>query len=1281
MPIENTGVQTMTMSRNASIMTLPARVILTWLLIVLSGCLCFSQVTSGTILGIVTDPTGAAVVGAKIIITNTDTGVVSNITSNGGGNFEHPYLPNGTYQVAVDAPGFKSFLQKGIILDIGQQYRVDVKLEVGQSTQSVQVLANALTLQTDSSQLSETIDARTIQGTPNINRNPLLYATLVAGVAPTGSFLDPNNVNTGDNSRQNFSSFVVNGSAPLTSNIQLDGAMDTSPYANEILVMPNIEAIAEANVITNAYSAEYGRSAGGVINLTTKSGTNSLHAVVYEDFRNTVLTANSYGNNTFSPARQKPPFNSNLYGGALGGPVELPKLYDGRDKTFFFVSYEGLQRSQGQSTYYTVPTARERTGDFSQTSTLVNVNGVSKPYPVSIYLPFPGTTTTNQFGAGNYQITRQQASYGGVPNVIPPQYLDSTALKYINYYPRPNITPVFADGTENYFTNAPTFISTDQIVVRLDQNFSAASRGFFRWTTDWTLDNPPNIYAATMPEANNNGATTQFNPSATIGYDRAFSPKDTLEIRFNVSRLNLLLLPCCGGNNYNFTAAGFSANEIVGLPTNAFPYLNPSDATASTNYPTMGLGGFAYRNNHTTIVSFTPNYTKLLSEKWTVKLGMEYDAILYNFNQPQAASLAFAATPANFSQYCEGTGCAIIAPTNPQGWSPANFLMGANDGNEGNGQYTTGNPTEALKNGYWAFYDQNDWKASRNLTLNLGLRWEFQGPITDRFNRLSQFNLKGINGANSLGLYQFSGVGGDPRGQVDKAWKNWAPRLGFAYRLQDKTVISSAYGISYVPTTGAGSGAQGFGSDGFAAPAFVQIRPSSGLDILQTPWTNAFKSGGVTAGANPFNPVLLGQSVTAVIRTDKQTPYVQQWNFSVQHEFPSNIILQVAYVGTKGTHLQLQQIPANAVDDISPSTLSSALNTYVATGINPLSTLVPNPYYGLIKGNSNLDNPTIQQLYLDEPYPTYGNVTRWFDRWGSSNYNGLQVTARRSFRNGFQLGGTYTYSKNIDFGTAYGAAVQTGSSAGTAYRVPGLSRLDRSVSAFDQAHRATINSLWELPFGAGKPFLAHTPVATQVVGGWKLGGVATFASGYPLAISGGTGFGRPNLIADPRLPKRDKIIGPGTVVLPTGQSYSVPSFYKLWFNPYAFQNPTLTIPNPSVPGTTTEVGNPYYYGNTPRLFSDLRGPGINNFDLSLSKTYPITERLTLSVRMDAFNAFNRVQIGYPTTGFGTANFSGPLNGLTTSSTFGTFDMQNAQTAIGQSENLPRYVQLSARLAW
>jgi hypothetical protein len=862
--------------------------------------------------------------------------------------------------------------------------------------------------------------------------------------------------------------------------------------------------------------------------------------------------------------------------------------------------------------------------------------------------------------------------------VIAPSYIDATAAKIINYWPLPNITPVNADGTENYFTNVPTYAQTDQLLDRLDYNINSSQKAFVRVSVDWTLSNAGNIYASTYPIADNNGPEQQFVPAMTLGYDWVINAKSTLEVRAAATRLNLVLGPCCGGNNFDLQGLGFAADELTAVPNYVFPEIN-----SVGSYPSMGLGAFALRNNHTTIYSFTPNYTKLLN-RLTMKVGMEYDAIFYNFDQPQYPSFAMVPEAATWSSACNGTGCAAVAASNPQGWTPANFLLGANRGSYASGEYSTNEPNVSVKSGYWALYSQNDWNVRRNLTMNLGLRWEWQGPISERHNRLSQFDLTGTNPTGTAGTYLFSGVNGDQRQQLNKDWLDFAPRVGFAYRFDKQSVLRGAYGISYVPVTGVGSGAQGFGTDGFSRPDFGTQTPSTGTDaglpILQNVWTspNFFSGGGITAGDNPNNPTLLGNSVTAFIRTQNRTPYMQQWNLAIQTEFPAGIDFQVAYVGTKGTRLSLTQFPIDQTDQINPSIIQSALNTYQAIGANPLTALVPNPFYGIIPNGTTLTNTTITQSLLDLPYPAYSAVTRYDDRSDSSAYNSLQLTGKTAFKHGYQFLGTYTWSKSFDYGQNYAGAIQGGASQGTPFFYPENRRLDRAVSEFFQPHRLTVTNIFALPFGTGHKLISHVPVLSQIVGGWRVSGVTTFASGFPVPLTG-VSFGRADVIADPRLPKNLRIKGPGTVVLPTGQAYTVQAGYKLYFNPDAFQASVLTVPNVGKAGTTN-VSNPYHFGNAPREFGNLLTPGIDNSDLNVDRLFSITDRWRLEARLDAYNAFNRVELGAPSAGFGGPNLTtaGGI-GLNTSSTFGTINIENAQSAVSQVTNSPRYLQVSMKL--
>ena len=1247
------------------------------------------QVTGGTILGTVTDASGGAVPNAKIKITNGGTNIVSHSTSNADGNFEIPYLIPGSYVVAVEATGFKIFSQTAITLNTDQKYRVDVKLEVGNAQDTVTVMASTDVLQTDSSELSQTIDHRTIQNTPNINENPLVFAMGLAGVVTTGAFLDPNNVNTGDNSRQYFSGFTVNGSRPVSSNIQLDGAANTNGYVNEIAVIPSRDSIAEIKIITNAYSAEYGRAGGGVINITTRGGQNKVHGGLFENVRNAAFNANSFGNNTFGtlsngrPVRPRPPFTTNLFGGSVSGPIWIPKVYNGHSKTFFFFGYQGLRRSQGQSTYYTVPTALERTGDFSQTVTTANVNGQVLTINRDIYLPLPGTTTVTNPTATTYQLTRQQASSGGVLNKIPSQYLDATALKLYSFFPLPNITPQNPDGSNNYFTNAPTYTRTDQFTFRFDHQISESSKIFFREVTDWTLSNPPNIFSNLA--ANNNAPTSQFNPSVGMGYNWTISAKSILEFRASMTRINLILIPTGGldylnqaGNNPGFSQAEVNANLVAPFPRiQVAPYIS------------MGPAGFSIRNNHSTNYSLTPNFTHIFN-KWTVKLGAEYLALYNNFVQPQYP-MVFANAANSFTQYCEGTGCPTVAGNVSQGWGAAGFLMGAGDGALAGGQFSTGDPSMALKNPFYAFYSQNDWKANRNLTVNIGLRWEYQGPLTERNNHLSQFDLYSPNLTGTPGVYKFAGMNGNSRGQTNSEWRDFAPRIGFAYRLGQKTVIRSAYGISYDMITGLGSGAQGFGSDGFTSPSYVQIRPSTGVpsnaNILVAPFENAFSAGNIKSVPNPANPLLLGNSVTAIIKEDSRVPYVQQWNFTIQRMLPWSMDAQVAYVGTKGTFLSVQQRPLNQVDQIPMATLNSALAAYIATGVNPLTAQVANPFFGTITTSATLKAQTVQQQLLDYPYPAYGGVTKFHDRIGSSAYHALQVTIKHNFTHGFMINGAYTWSKSITDGGSYAAQVQGGVANGSFYWDPQNRRLDRAISSFDTPQRIVLMYNWDLPFGKGKPLFNGTPVASQVLGGWTLAGMTSFSDGFPLGITGG-GFGRPNVIGNPVLPKKDQIIGDGhtAITLPDGYNWVEPAGYKLYFNPDAFAMPVISVPRVGFPGQFVTVSNPYYFGDAPRLWNNIRAPGMNNFDLNISRSIPLRsgdrQGASLLIRVDAYNAFNRVQLGAPGTGMGGPDVTTPSRlGMNNSTTFGSIAVSSAQGTISQVANTPRYLQISMRLSW
>jgi trimeric autotransporter adhesin len=1228
------------------------------------------QVITGTILGTVTDPAGAVVPGARIVIVNTGTNVRTETRSSTSGEFVAPYLPAGTYDVSVESGGFRAFRQTAIRLTIDAKYRIDARLTVGAVTESVEVVSNVQVLQTDSSDLNTTISSVAIQNLPNIGRNPMNYMVTVAGVVPRTNFEAVNNFAVGDDSRGRFSNFTVNGSRPISSEILLDGAPNTSGAFNEIAVLPSLDAIGELKVITNAYSAEYGRAGGGVVSFTTKSGTNNWHGSLYEYLRNPVLNANSFGNNSFGtgldgkPVRPKGKFNINQFGGSLSGPVRLPKIYDGRNKTFFLFSYEGIRHAEDASAFLTMPTELERRGDFSQSRALVRnpATGLNVLVPRNIYAPFHSTTEIIPVGT-NFRLVRQQFQDGGILNRIPQSQINPTAQRFMNFYPLPNITPLQPDGTQNYFDGNSNYNRTDQIIGRLDHNFSQQNRTFFRWTTDWTLSTPRNRFRTTNPEATDAAPVSQFNPTATIGHTWSLSPTTLFEFRGNVTRINLIQQPA-SGLNADMEGLGFSREMLAVIPSYAFPRIAPG-----SGYQQIGIGNFVLRDNHSTNYSFNANLTKILN-KWTVKFGGEYRPLFNNFYQPYVPSMAF--VPLNFTQRCAGAGCPTLTYDDSQGHVLADFLLGNFNGAV-SGQYSTGDPRMALKNAYWGFFSQNDFKATRNLTINLGLRWDYQGPLTERYNRLSQFDRTAKNITGTPGAYVFSGVGGNSRGQMDSDFRNWGPRVGFAYRLFDKSVIRSAYGISYDQITGVGSGAAGFGVDGFTYPAFMRTRPVSGLDILDRPFNDAFSGGGVIVGPNPSSPDLLGIFAYAVDRRQR-TPYVQQWNFTIEREVGAGFHATAAYVGTKGTRLSVQSVPMNGDNSVPESLLRSSRDELIRTGVNPLTGFVPNPMYGIIpSSNATLGSPTITLLNLNRAFPAYSNSTVALQqRFGSSNYHALQLSARRAFSKGVEVGANYTWSKNIDFSNSIQVnAINAQNGGGNSSFTLNNFALERSVANSDIPHRAVVHYVVELPFGKGKPLLTSTPVLSQVAGGWKLAGIASFSAGLPLTITGG-GFGRPDLISDPFLPKEYRCFGDGVTPckLPDGSSVVVPNRRMLYFNPKAFRNRTIQTP-------TQILNDVYWYGTSPRFLSRLRTPGVNNWNMTVSRDFAFGENgPRLEFRAEAVNVFNRTEFGPGgiNRDLGSANLNpanGPL-GQSTSATFGTLDINN----LGRT---PRYMQLSLRI--
>ncbi len=491
-------------------------------------------------------------------------------------------------------------------------------------------------------------------------------------------------------------------------------------------------------------------------------------------------------------------------------------------------------------------------------------------------------------------------------------------------------------------------------------------------------------------------------------------------------------------------------------------------------------------------------------------------------------------------------------------------------------------------------------------------------------------------------------------------------------------MIRSAYGISYDMISGLGTGAQGFGTDGLSSPGYVNIFPANGTQLINKPFNDAYNGGGLVSSLNPQDPQYLGRSVTAILREQSRVPPAAVESDG-RTRGQTGLNISVAYVGTAGRFITIQQHPLNNTQGIPWATLENARQVYMQTGANPMSQTKPNPYFGMISGNATLSAPNITVQNLSLPFPAYGSVTVFHQRMGMSSYNSLQSTIRKSFGHGVEVIGSYTFSKNLDLGESYAAA----GSSGSRYYLADNMKLDRSISGISQPQRATVTWVAEMPFGRGKGLLKNTPVITQLVSGWKLAGVNTFASGLPIAVSGGGSLGRPDIVGDPVLPKEYRCIGDGVKAcpLPDGTSVVVPIRRMLWFNPHAYSGRTINVPT-SVGATTMNlINDPYWIGNAPRLYDGLRRLWQNNWNMTISRTFIVREGMKAELRCEALNAFNRVEwgsfdggFGSPYLGRGTANGATTV-GQSTSVNFGTIDMT------ANPARTPRYLQVSLRLSF
>jgi hypothetical protein len=1107
------------------------------------SALVHAQTALGTITGTVVDQQGAAMPNVEVVATNTGTNLPFRAATNESGVYVIPSVPVGPYEVAASLSGFKQVRRTGLRVEVAQRLRVDFALEVGAVSERIEVTAELPNVQTEDSALGTVVERKRIEELPLNGRHVFNLIKIVGGVTPRSKATD----GFGEISNQGFSQMRINGGPAYGNQFMLDGVSNAAAVHNEISVVPLVDAVEEFRVETNGLKAEYGQTAGGVVNAVTKSGTNEFHGSLYEFLRNDAMDArNAFSTQPDSrTGRIKQVLRYNQFGGTVGGPVRIPKFYDGRNRTFFFVGYEQWRwRSTGAPRIGTVATPQERSGDFTNAR---DARGTLFP------LFDPATTIPNPAGSG---FVRQPLP----GNMVPRSRMDSLSLKTLEFMPLPNAIPT------NSFTNANNLISlvgsiSDQGVTnwRVDHRFTDSDSVFFRYSgTRNTREDRGWGLGAADPAARND---QRDNHNATLNYTRTLSPNLLNEFRGGVTRQWLPFLHPSFDQGW---PAKLGYPSII--PQDAFPPVRVSGLLAIGN-PNFSGG---LRAQQVVQISDSLNW---ISGKHNFKGGFDLRWWRLSFINRLNPSGVF-----DFSAALTG---------NPQapagtGYAMASYLLGEVAG--GSLGYR---PFFQFRAQPFAGYFQDDWKVTRTLTLNLGVRYDASfGPI-ELHNRHTNFDPFAVNPETNMpGVLRYSGSS-EPAQFVELDKNNFGPRAGFAWdpRANGRTAIRAAYGLIYTQLESGNivpddTNAFGFSVDTpFVAPGggpFRAFRFSEGPRSLLQPL-------GPAGGPSAFR----GFDVRYQDR-NAPAPYMQQWNFTVQQALAGGWVVSAVYAGSKGTKLFGGNYDLN---DLDPA--------FFAQGL-ALQDQVPNPFLGQITSGA-LSGARITRSQLLRPYPDYLTVSTWANTNLSTSYHSFQFYVEKRFSQGLSLLATYTNSKLISECSAIGGG-NSGGSCENEYRLGRFNRrLDRGIDQDDVSQRLVVSGVYELPIGRGKPLLTGASrVVNSILGGWQMNGIGTFQTGSPLAVRGSnnfTGIPYPDVVRDPALSASERTP-------------------ERWFDTEAFRNPAdFTI------------------GNAPRTLPNTRGPGLVDISFSLFKTFAFLERFRLECRWEMFNALNWVNYNNPNTGF------------------------------------------------
>lgn len=1090
-----------------------------------------AQVTTGSILGTVKDNSGSAVRGAKVTVTEVGKSTATNYTTDDEGNYNAPFLIPGAYSVAVEAQGFKKAIVNNVVVQIDQKARTDFSLEVGALTEVAEVTASLALVNTESSELGQVIEERSVKELPLNGRNFAQLVYLVPGVTPGQQGENLSGAST-FNPRAS-SNFNALGHHANSNGWLVDG-IDNNEYTfNTVIVQPTVESVREFKALTGTFSAEYGRGAG-VVSVSTKSGSNDFHGGLFEFIRNDKLDAFQHQFVNPRPTT-KPPFRRNQFGGYFSGPVWVPKVYDGKNKTFFFVDYAGTREIRGTTFVNSVPTAKSRTGDFSEflganlctnsagaaaacggafTTPLNVTNLAGQTIQARVGMMFdPLTTRTNPnfnaaqpVSAANPQLLRSAFTN----NIIPTARLNQVGLNVASIYPLPQNSSL----TNNYTSVVNRDVGSNAMTFRFDHSFGDSDKFFARYSfEDFRLDAPQGQAQCCLPTPSFAAGKFELGPfvagiqnttlrtqGLALNHTHTFSPSLLLELRAGFARTNPRTVQSDFGKNAS-TSLGIQGINISEFTT-GLPNITINELTGLSGGP-----NFLPVNPKQTHYQFTSNLFYTMN-KQTLKFG--YHMVI---RKPSPFTQSNTRGALNIGNEYTRLPTAAGTSVTGTGTGLATLLLG----HVISGSRGFLNENYYLTNKEFAGFVQDDIKVTSRLTVNAGLRYEIYTPDVENRNLIVNFDPQALR-------LIYAGEEGYSRSAGKKTnYKNFGPRFGFAYDVfgNAKTVVRGGYGISYFPEPYAAGNLLGQNIPLSVSQTFQnEVTPATYAVNIGRPFPTPvqFKPT-TTAALNAVTPTptIIGHEFSNL------TPYAQSYGLNIERALTNTVVLEVGYAGSRGIHIPV----FFNINEVLPGAGSQASRR-------------------LIQPLNNIPNINIAQ---------YRN---------SSSYNGLLVKANKRFSGGANFLFSYTYGKSLDYGSSPASG---GGAVGNPQTYTNI-KAGRGPSGYDVKHRGVFSSVYESPFGKGKKWLTSGPLA-YVLGGWQTTGIVTATTGRPFTVflQNGVNNGAPSW------PNR---IASGKLDNPTTD---------LWFDPAAFVAPAANTYGNSSRGTLYSPGHFNVDGSLAKSFN------------------------------------------------------------------------------------------------